>query len=64
MSTETTAKPKAHRAPIEFVVIESYERMLEQRERDPRAYELQHSLNEKRALEHYVIAKQRAEAKR
>jgi hypothetical protein len=58
MSAQTTTREKT---PPEFAVIESYERMLIQRERDPHAYQLQHSMNEKRALEHYVSAKSKAE---
>jgi hypothetical protein len=57
MSAQTTTREKP---PVEFVVIESYERMLIQRERDPTAYVMQHSINERNAAEHYERAKTKA----
>jgi hypothetical protein len=45
-----------------FEVIEPYERMIEQRERDPRAYRMQHSAAERNAVEYYLIAKRKAES--
>jgi hypothetical protein len=60
MSTRPT---KREATPVQFEVNEAYEKMISQRERDPNNYQLQHSLAEKRAAEHYLIAKRKAEAK-
>ena len=58
MKTEATAEPKA---PPAFEVLEIYERMITQRERDPSGYQLQHSPAERLALEYYERAKAKAE---
>lgn len=59
MKTNTQSKPS--RAHVEFQRIELYERMLVQRENDPHAYLMQHSLNERHAAEHYERAKRKSE---
>ncbi len=56
MSTER----QQQRPAPQFEVIEAYEKMLEQRELDPRAYRMRHSLAERYAAEHYLIAKRKA----
>jgi hypothetical protein len=61
MNTQQTKGDTPPRAPVEFQTIEPYEKMLIQRERDPLNYELQHSLAEKRAAEHYAIARAKAQ---
>jgi hypothetical protein len=59
MKTQTTKQSKP-RPPVQFETIELYERMEAQRTDSPAKFELEHSYAARRALEYYLIAREKA----